>query len=214
MNEPPQRIKAIETRYAGCRFRSRLEARYAVLFDTLGITWQYEPQGFKVGGVNGSPERYYLPDFYLPNPGIWVEVKGSEDALDVELMIDAATPGFGLPRDPDGTPYVDSTRNGPKLLILGPLPDVQNGYCSHWAIWFHKGDYSQNRALLLGGAGLQVDIAPGGRKFACDSGERWHTRHPFTRAVVGQPDTSSSHQLTQAYIAARSARFEHGERGR
>jgi hypothetical protein len=30
-------MKAIETRYAGCLFRSRLEARWAVLFDHLGI---------------------------------------------------------------------------------------------------------------------------------------------------------------------------------
>lgn len=28
-------IRAIETRYAGCRFRSRLEARWAVFFDHL-----------------------------------------------------------------------------------------------------------------------------------------------------------------------------------
>lgn len=32
-------IKAIETRYAGCR-RSRLEARWAVVFDTLGFAWE------------------------------------------------------------------------------------------------------------------------------------------------------------------------------
>lgn len=36
---------ALTTRYAGCRFRSRLEARWAVFFDHLGIEWEYEPQG-------------------------------------------------------------------------------------------------------------------------------------------------------------------------
>lgn len=30
-------IKAIETRYAGCLFRSRLEARWAVFFRHVGI---------------------------------------------------------------------------------------------------------------------------------------------------------------------------------
>jgi hypothetical protein len=62
-------IKAIETRYAGCRFRSRLEARWAVLFDTLGIEWQYEPEGFDLPGGR------YLPDFRFPGGG-WLEVKG------------------------------------------------------------------------------------------------------------------------------------------
>ena len=37
-------IKAIETQYKGYRFRSRLEARYAVMFDALGFEWQYEPE--------------------------------------------------------------------------------------------------------------------------------------------------------------------------
>lgn len=66
-------IKAIETHYAGCRFRSRLEARWAIFFDTLGIEWQYEPEGFEL------PSGRYLPDFFLPNIGTcgqWGEVKG------------------------------------------------------------------------------------------------------------------------------------------
>lgn len=69
-------MRAIETRYKGRLFRSRLEARYAVLFDALGIqAWEYEPEGFTLD----SGERY-LPDFWLPIPdkpggGYWVEVK-------------------------------------------------------------------------------------------------------------------------------------------
>lgn len=64
-------IKAIETQYAGCRFRSRLEARWAVFFDTLGVQWEYEPQGFE------TPDGPYLPDFYLPVGKVWVEIKGA-----------------------------------------------------------------------------------------------------------------------------------------
>jgi len=65
-------IKAIETVYNGYRFRSRLEARWAVFFDALGIEYQYEPEGFELS--NGV---WYLPDFYLPtfNNGMWCEVK-------------------------------------------------------------------------------------------------------------------------------------------
>lgn len=62
-------LKAIETRYAGCRFRSRLEARWAVFFDNLGVKWQYEPEGFDLDGL------YYLPDFWLPRERVWLEIK-------------------------------------------------------------------------------------------------------------------------------------------
>jgi len=34
-------IKPIETHYAGHRFRSRLEARWAVFLDAMEIPWQY-----------------------------------------------------------------------------------------------------------------------------------------------------------------------------
>lgn len=39
-------IKPIETLYKGYRFRSRLEARWAVFFDALGLKWEYEKEGF------------------------------------------------------------------------------------------------------------------------------------------------------------------------
>lgn len=75
-------IKAIETVYKGYRFRSRLEARWAVFFDTAGIKWDYEPEGYDLG-----EHGYYLPDFFLPyvqyrtaqfDPpvtGVFVEIK-------------------------------------------------------------------------------------------------------------------------------------------
>ena len=49
-------IKAIETRYNGYRFRSRLEARWAVFFDACGIDYKYEDQGYLL--EEGLP---YLP---------------------------------------------------------------------------------------------------------------------------------------------------------
>ena len=63
-------IKAIETKYKGYRFRSRLEARWAVFFDAFPLKWEYEPEGFDLG-----EDGYYLPDFYLPEMDMWVEVK-------------------------------------------------------------------------------------------------------------------------------------------
>lgn len=69
-------IKAIETKYKGYRFRSRLEARWAVFFDAMGIEYQYEPEGYELDGLR------YLPDFWLPDrrhkydgAGFWIEIK-------------------------------------------------------------------------------------------------------------------------------------------
>jgi hypothetical protein len=64
------KIKAIETKYDGHHFRSRLEARWAVFFNTNNIVYSYEPEGFNLGAL-GS----YLPDFYLPELNLWVETK-------------------------------------------------------------------------------------------------------------------------------------------
>lgn len=62
-------IKPIETSYDGYRFRSRLEAKWAVFFNALYIKYEYEPEGFNFDG------EWYLPDFYLPDYNIYVEVK-------------------------------------------------------------------------------------------------------------------------------------------
>jgi hypothetical protein len=65
-------MKAIETHYKGYHFRSRLEARWAVFFDALGIKWEYEVEGYEL--KDGTK---YLPDFYLPkfHSGMYCEVK-------------------------------------------------------------------------------------------------------------------------------------------
>lgn len=63
-------MKAIETRYNGYRFRSRLEARWAVFFDTLEIPYVYEPEGFELDEAGR-----YLPDFFLPEENCWIEIK-------------------------------------------------------------------------------------------------------------------------------------------
>lgn len=56
-------VNPIETEYNGYRFRSRLEARWAVFFDTLEIPYEYEAQGYS---IDGTP---YLPDFILHTYG-------------------------------------------------------------------------------------------------------------------------------------------------
>lgn len=63
-------MKAIETQYKGYRFRSRLEARWAVLLDALDIKWEYEFEGYDLGEAG-----WYLPDFWLPELQWHLEIK-------------------------------------------------------------------------------------------------------------------------------------------
>lgn len=51
----PDRRSGIPTRYRGVTFRSRLEARWAVMFDAWKWPWLYEPVDLE----------FYIPDFVL-----------------------------------------------------------------------------------------------------------------------------------------------------
>lgn len=105
-----QEFKAIETHYKGFRFRSRLEARYAVFFDELGIRYEYEVEGFTLpGGLR------YLPDFWLPDYSWWVEIKGQDPP-------DADIEKLGL--------LAAHSRNDVYLLIGAPWDD------DFYAQWF------------------------------------------------------------------------------
>lgn len=146
-------IKAIETSYKGYRFRSRLEARWAVFFDALGLRWEYEPEGFELR--NGLR---YLPDFRITGVDtnqdpytFWFEVKpggvevSAKDKEKMQAFVDAE---IGLLILLDGPPevrayegvdgnclwYLWSIRRRPWWLIgeepfefLGPLDDWYQG---------------------------------------------------------------------------------------
>lgn len=88
-----EKIKAIETVYNGYRFRSRLEARWAVFFDAAGIKYEYEPEGFEL--PDGTR---YLPDFRVKCYGtrgnnkekpfdLYIEVKGVMSSDDYEKIL-------------------------------------------------------------------------------------------------------------------------------
>lgn len=73
-------IKAIETLYDGVNFRSRLEARWAVLFDCLELPYLYEPEGYTDGKTR------YLPDFFLPTLDAFVEIKPTLEAINAAAI--------------------------------------------------------------------------------------------------------------------------------
>lgn len=74
-------IKPIETIYKGRRFRSRLEARWAIFFDSIDIGWEYETEGFQIGNTK------YLTDFKLLSFGpkevdLFVEIKPRRPSIE------------------------------------------------------------------------------------------------------------------------------------
>lgn len=190
-------ITAIETRYAGCRFRSRLEARWAVFFDHLGIRWEYEPQGYFVG----PDQRPYLPDFRWPDLHTLVEVKGDADRLDLGTLIQAA-------RDCDVY----------QLLILGEIPR-----CEALKMPLHSSitmavdaDPQQGHFALLQHIAFMKGKGPTTVPFGTwfIPGMQGVAESP---AQILNPDPTPwilpQRVVQEAYEAARSARFEHGECG-
>ena len=81
-------MRAIPTYYKGYCFRSKLEARWAVAFDAMGVTWLYEPEGYQLS------DCMYLPDFLLTNvhcrstvdTNMFVEVKGIMGDVDLHKI--------------------------------------------------------------------------------------------------------------------------------
>ena len=53
------RFRGRPTTYKGIKMRSRLEASFAQLLDSMGVTWKYEPRCY--AGSTGQ----YLPDFLI-----------------------------------------------------------------------------------------------------------------------------------------------------
>lgn len=130
-------MEAIQTRYAGCHFRSRLEARWAVLFDALGVGWEYEPQGFM------TPAGPYLPDFHLPCylPGhhsLWVEIKGGAPLSDTEWQkIRGFQAGLGWweNRTPGDPAYVVFKGDIPRIPSVHWEGKPCRPHIPCWGVW-------------------------------------------------------------------------------
>jgi hypothetical protein len=217
-----QVIKAIETAYNGYLFRSRLEARWAVFFDALGIRYEYEPQGFEIDpGWKDYPPWNYLPDFCLPDFGTWVEVKGNlDDVTDDYLAMIAWAIDWGgqLPGVAESS---DTTRG---LLWLGPVPrpcSFPDSYVWEHVIFQHrKGGWINLCTFEPGNKGIIPYSWHHAPSNYFDS--TWGTagcaeaiRPALRLAVYDRPDTYpvdyDALAVNAAYTAARSARFEHDQ---
>jgi hypothetical protein len=208
------KIKPIETSYNGLKFRSRLEARWAVVFDYLGIRYEYEPEGFTITDPCKENRWNYLPDFRLPEVGCWVEVKGDFGGMDdayFEMLASAVDWGGCLP----GVAESESTTRG--LLLLGGIPlqnvcllgsplfiILQHGK-GGWANWcdFNTGKLRSRPEC----GGVYFDSTWGSPGAA----------EAFRPLLVDREwyaeNEPCSPKAMMAFHVARTARFEHGVSG-
>lgn len=62
--------KARPVTFKRVNYRSVLEARWAVFMSELELDFIYEPRGYRL------KTGYHIPDFWLPQYKLWVQVKG------------------------------------------------------------------------------------------------------------------------------------------
>ncbi len=115
-------IKAIDTEYRGFLFRSRLEARWAYYFDAIGTPWLYESEGYELDGVR------YLPDFYLPELGVFVEVKPDTPRRDSPEMAKA----IALAKASDKPVLISSGDPGGSMPLHALMYSPDYGEDGHW----------------------------------------------------------------------------------
>lgn len=177
-------ITPIETVYKGYRFRSRLEARWAVFFDAMGVKWEYEPQGYVLD--DGTA---YLPDFYLHiNRRMWhgepkelsgcfVEVKGEMTEEDEQK--------------------IKRFSNHRPIIVLGNIPENDKEY---WNVYC---DTSIKRGITYNSY-LYIDGDEYCAFFSTVDGKPW---------IIGSDHDGwdRGKSMNTALQKARQSRFEHGE---
>jgi hypothetical protein len=196
-------IKAIETWYAGHRFRSRTEARWAVFFTNLRLRWEYERQGFLVG----DEQRPYLPDFYLPDLGLWLEIK----PVQAPNVDDLEHRPLGLRNWEDFAAQVATEWDHDKTaMLVGPIPDpadVDKSGPPQAGRWYDPG------IVILGDWHYAWCACPSGRHFDIQFEARsGRIECGCPRVLDGRLQSGNHAAILNAYATARSARFEHGER--
>jgi len=230
-------VKAIETRYKGYRFRSRLEARWAVFFDALGLDWVYEPEGYTDGKIN------YLPDFYISvsgsDNGFFVEIKPTSPTLDEWGKIGPAIMSthksvFFLIGQPQmltvkhtsggirlngaiaagATYHSDTDRqvfnpHHPQYPNVIMMPTVQTWCVSNASNAITLYDIHFNSGLNLLREIQNGDV--GIKMYAYDPVSQDFNRTFVPSYYIGGGYQYNHPALFAAYEAARSARFEHGE---
>lgn len=193
-------IKAIETRYKGYRFRSRLEARWAVFFDSLKLEWEYEPEGYYLG--NGE---LYLPDFKLTclkehldiTQELFVEIKSNQEHEFTKGLEKARnfymTTGFSI-LVLSGSPY-HKNYNG-----IGFFKEWVGTHIEFLSLWTDPTISFCFRAIEL-----KTPPLPFSERM------KYLILLKTNSSIQNNLSNLKRDFIDEAYVAARSARFEHGE---
>lgn len=125
---------AIPTVYRGIQMRSRLEAKWACVFDSLGWRWEYEPLDLKG----------WIPDFVL-------DIKGFKKPVLAEIK-----PIFDYQEDRSTIIKIEQALGAPKPAELRAPGERSDD--SGWDVFFATLPYE---VLLLGAKPIEVDITDG-----------------------------------------------------
>lgn len=207
-------IKAIETHYNGYRFRSRLEARWAVFFDAAGIPYEYEPEGYVL-----SDGTCYLPDFYLPSLHMYLEIKHSniqrEERLEAMKKLEELFDGDCFKEEGNGIVVA--------LAIGEPFEydtycychfgvKKENSFKSWFDFYFAKGTVGYS---ITYDCGFKFD-----KNFVSinvygiqTEGEFSNSAFDPTSPLINGFQITKADYFKDAANKARQARFEHGECG-
>lgn len=207
---------AMEVSYSGRVFRSRLEARWAVFLDVLGVNWDYEPCFYDVAPVGAAEGLFYLPDFYLPDLRLWLEVKGAPfmDAASMAKCLAAVAGPSPVPLRE--APYTPSDR----LLLGGPFRPLVPGTRPTHTLIAPAGERTAALSSAVFGLG------PGGAAVLEPAGPPWDTvpatgvkaaRRPTPARLerLLEPGTvpgTADQTVARAYLAAYTLAFDDAAR--
>lgn len=235
-------LKPIETQYKGYRMRSRLEARWACFFDALGVPWEYEKEGFDLDGlwylpdfwlpdadcwveIKGAPpslddldkmsglcrkarKRVYMFSQIPDGPEALVFIPWGPDYpaplehllpwFDPEASSIATTPAYAVEH---GDPHLALDEALIEIVVGDTVRSVLCATRNGGYVSFHKEGFAVANPVTWYGCTCQERPFPMG---VID----WHLSCGCGKGAADDP------RLIDAVTAARSARFEHGEKGR
>lgn len=183
------------TWYNGVFFRSRLEARWAVFFDALGISWRYEPEKYE------TPHGPYIPDFEIDlyNGKTLIEVKPNSWFAFCDVK------PFSLPDDVER--YCDvSEMTGMPIYVTGDLAPLGQVECSgrfgsNGKAMYTPGDWDHDFTVCPYCLEVGIEYDARSARMTCCQQRRANS--------ASDKDYQGNHvKLLDAYAAALSARFE------
>lgn len=205
MEKELKALTPIQTEYKGILFRSRLEARWAVFFDSCGADWEYEPQGYEC-----EDGTRYLPDFLLHNVrfctdddsheyDVFIEIKGNLTDKDV-LKITSIR---------DGEPIINKNRSvGNIIAILGNIPFIGSTRSLFYEEFM---EYKKTCIDGIGSIGIFTHVKGGDNTVYTAFPAVSQSGKLIFAAYNGESQCNVG-RTSNAYCRARSARFEYGEK--